>query len=107
MGFFTAIGSFIMTPLYYAISAIMLAFHSFFSLFLDPKGGTVYVANIQDTSLTVLDVRTCNATRSTGCASTRKINVGRAPLEVAIDREHDTVYVTNGDNTVTVANLEG
>ena len=74
---------------------------------IDPKGGTVYVANIQDTSLTVLDVRTCNATRSTGCASTRKINVGRAPLEVAIDREHDTVYVTNGDNTVTVANLEG
>ena len=52
-------------------------------------------------------MRTCNATRSTGCAATKKINVGRAPLDVAVDRAHDTVYVTNGENTVTVTNLEG
>ncbi len=32
MGFFSAIGGFIMTPLYYAISAIMLAWHKLFML---------------------------------------------------------------------------
>ena len=31
MGFFSDIGSFIMTPLYYAISAIMLGWHKVFS----------------------------------------------------------------------------
>lgn len=46
MDFFTTIGSFIMTPLYYAISAIMLAFHSFFSLFLDEKGGWAWALSI-------------------------------------------------------------
>ncbi len=46
MGFFSAIGSFIMTPLYYAISAIMLAFHRFFSLFLDDEGGWAWALSI-------------------------------------------------------------
>ena len=39
MGFFSAIGSFIMTPLYYAISAIMLAWHKLFTAIgMDPAG---------------------------------------------------------------------
>ena len=46
MDFFTAIGGFIMKPLYYAISAIMLAFHSFFSLFLDKDGGWAWALSI-------------------------------------------------------------
>ncbi len=53
MGFFTAIGSFIMTPLYYAISAIMLAFHSFFSLFLDEAGGLSWALSIVGLTLVI------------------------------------------------------
>ena len=53
MGFFSAIGSFIMTPLYYAISAIMLAFHSFFSLFLDPEGGWAWALSIVGLTLII------------------------------------------------------
>jgi len=46
VGFFSDIGGFIMTPLYYAISAIMLGFHKLFSLFLDPEGGTAWALSI-------------------------------------------------------------
>ena len=73
---------------------------------IDSQSGTVFVSNIEDTSLTVLDIRTCNATRSTGCAAEKKLNVGRAPLDVAVDHAHDTIYVTNGDNTVTVTPIK-
>lgn len=70
-----------------------------------PTSTRTYVAIIQDTSLTVLNMRACNAARSTGCATTKKSNVGRAPLDIAIDDDHATVYVTDGDNTVTVTAL--
>ena len=46
MGVFSAIGSFIMTPLYYVISAILIGFHKFFSLFLSPEGGTAWALSI-------------------------------------------------------------
>lgn len=46
MGFFTDIGGFIMTPLYYAISAILLGFHKFFTLFLDKESGTAWALSI-------------------------------------------------------------
>ncbi|WP_036555260.1 membrane protein insertase YidC [Nocardioides insulae] len=35
-----------MTPLYYAVSGIMLAWHNLFSLFLDPAGGWSWVLSI-------------------------------------------------------------
>ena len=46
MGFITDIGGFIMTPLYYAISAIMLGFHWVFAQFLDPAGGAAWALSI-------------------------------------------------------------
>ncbi|WP_340537712.1 membrane protein insertase YidC [Nocardioides sp. GXZ039] len=46
MGFLSDIGSIIMTPLYYAISGIMLAWHEVFSLFLDPQGGLSWALSI-------------------------------------------------------------
>lgn len=46
MGIFGDIGSFIMTPLYYAISGIMLAWHELFSLFLAPDGGLSWALSI-------------------------------------------------------------
>jgi YidC/Oxa1 family membrane protein insertase len=46
VGFFSDIGGFIMTPLYYAISGIMLGWHELFSLFLDPEGGLSWALSI-------------------------------------------------------------
>ncbi len=47
MGIFSAIGSFIMTPLYYVISAILIGFHKFFVLIgLPAEGGTAWALSI-------------------------------------------------------------
>jgi YidC/Oxa1 family membrane protein insertase len=46
LDFFGAIGSFIMTPLYYAISTVLIGFHKFFSLFLDPDSGAAWALSI-------------------------------------------------------------
>lgn len=46
MGFIGDIGSFIMTPLYYIISAILIGFHKLFSTFLDPAGGLAWALSI-------------------------------------------------------------
>ncbi len=49
-----SLGHFIMTPLYYAISAVMIAFHSFFSfLGLDPAGGLSWALSIVGLTLTI------------------------------------------------------
>ena len=47
MGIFSAIGSFIMTPLYYVISAILIGFHkAFTAIGLSPEGGTAWALSI-------------------------------------------------------------
>jgi YidC/Oxa1 family membrane protein insertase len=54
VGFFSAIGSFIMTPLYYAISAIMLAWHKLFTLIgLDADGGASWALSIIGLTLVI------------------------------------------------------
>ena len=54
MGFFSAIGSFIMTPLYYAISAIMLAWHKVLTLIgLDEAGGAAWALSIIGLTLVI------------------------------------------------------
>ncbi len=44
--FFSDIGSYIMTPLYYAISFVLDLFHQLFSTFLDPAGGAAWALSI-------------------------------------------------------------
>ncbi|MDT9592970.1 membrane protein insertase YidC [Nocardioides zeae] len=44
--FFGAIGGAIMTPLYYAVSAVMLAWHKVFSLFLPEDSGLTWILSI-------------------------------------------------------------
>ncbi|WP_299053073.1 membrane protein insertase YidC [uncultured Nocardioides sp.] len=44
--FFSAIGGFIMTPLYYVVSFIMVGFHTVLSTFLDPAGGASWLLSI-------------------------------------------------------------
>ena len=52
--FFGSIGSFIMTPLYYAISAIMLGWHKLFeTIGLDPEGGLSWALSIIGLTLVI------------------------------------------------------
>ncbi|WP_232677218.1 membrane protein insertase YidC [Nocardioides sp. R-C-SC26] len=53
MDFFSTIGGAIMTPLYYVISAIMIGFHKFFSLFLSPSGGWSWALSIVGLTLVI------------------------------------------------------
>jgi YidC/Oxa1 family membrane protein insertase len=55
LDFFGQIFSFIGTPLYYAISAVMVAFHTFFSsvLGLDPAGGAAWALSIIGLTLVI------------------------------------------------------
>ncbi len=54
MGIFSAIGSFIMTPLYYAISAILIGFHKLFTAIGMPgEGGTAWALSIVGLTLVI------------------------------------------------------
>jgi YidC/Oxa1 family membrane protein insertase len=55
VGFLGQIGHFIMTPLYYGISGVLVAWHWFFSevLRMDPDGGGTWVLSIIGLTLTV------------------------------------------------------
>ena len=53
MGIFGDIGSFIMAPLYYVISVVMVGFHSLFSTFLDPAGGAAWALSIIGLTLVI------------------------------------------------------
>jgi DNA-binding beta-propeller fold protein YncE len=69
----------------------------------DPASRTVVVANIEDTSISVINAATCNATVTTSCNRTQpKFPAGRAPFAVAIDPAAGTIYTPNGDNTLSL-----
>ncbi|GAB3792003.1 membrane protein insertase YidC [Nocardioides ungokensis] len=53
MGIFGQIGHFIMTPLYYAISAVLVAWHWVFSLVLPADGGLSWVLSIIGLTLVI------------------------------------------------------
>lgn len=75
-----------------------------FALAIDQATDTIYVANGNENSVSVIDGATCNAADTSGCGQTPPtVAVGNAPNGVAIDQRTDTVYVTNsGTNTVWV-----
>jgi DNA-binding beta-propeller fold protein YncE len=69
----------------------------------DPSNRTVAVTNIEDTSVSVINAATCNATVTTSCHRTQpRFPVGRAPNVVAIDPAVQTIYTANLDNTVSI-----
>jgi DNA-binding beta-propeller fold protein YncE len=73
------------------------------SVAFDPATDTVYVANIQDTSVTVINGASCNGSNTSGCGQApAKVAVGNYPSALAVDPAAGTVYITNGDNTVSV-----
>lgn len=53
MGFISDIGGFLITPLYYAISAILLGFHKLFTLFLSEDSGTAWALSIIGLTLVI------------------------------------------------------
>ena len=53
MGSLGTIGHFIMTPLYYAISGVLVLWHDMFSTFMDGDGGAAWVLSIIGLTLTV------------------------------------------------------
>lgn len=69
----------------------------------NPANRTVVVTNIEDTSVSVIDAATCNAAITSSCSLTQpRFPVGRAPAAVAVNPAVGTVYVSNGDGTVSI-----
>jgi YVTN family beta-propeller protein len=74
---------------------------------VNPATHTVYIANVTDNTVTVLDAATCNATVSSGCSTPhpRLLRTGKSPRWVTVDQTTNTVYVPNGDDgTASVLN---
>ena len=75
-------------------------------LAVDQATHTIYVANGDDNTVSVIDGSTCNGTDSSGCAQTPPtVAVGSGPEGVAVNEATKTIYVGNGhDDTVSVIN---
>ena len=73
---------------------------------LDEQNHTVYVDNLFDNTISMIDTATCNASTTSGCAGTPPtFSVGSFPSNPAIDLATNTIYVpNNGDGTVSVIN---
>jgi DNA-binding beta-propeller fold protein YncE len=75
-------------------------------ILVDQATGTVYVANANDNTVSMIDKPRCNAHVTSGCSQPPPtVNVGNAPDGLALDRATDTVYVVNAnDNTISTIN---
>ena len=62
--------------------------------------GTIYVANIGDNTISVINARTCNAVNVSGCGQVpASIPDPGGPIALAVNQVTDTIYVANiGDN---------
>jgi YVTN family beta-propeller protein len=73
---------------------------------VDQQTGTVYVANQDDNTISVINAAACDTLVSSGCGQIwPTVAVGAFPQSVAVDQATDTVYVANiNGNTVSVIN---
>ena len=80
-----------------------------FAIAIDDATHTVYVANQDDGTVSVIDAATCNGQNQSGCADAGPtIAAGPTPFGIAVDRRTDTVYVTDvGDDAGTVSVING
>jgi len=71
---------------------------------VDEQSHTVYVDNLFDNTISMIDTATCNAADHSGCGNTPPtVSVGSFPVNPAVDIATNTIYVpNNGDNTVSV-----
>jgi DNA-binding beta-propeller fold protein YncE len=73
---------------------------------IDAAANMVYAANVEDTSVSVINGNTCNGTHHAGCHHTpAKDAVGNYPGTIATDPAVGTAYISNADNTVSVIPL--
>jgi DNA-binding beta-propeller fold protein YncE len=73
---------------------------------VDPRTGTIYVTNDEDSSVSVIDGATCNGQHTSGCGQIpAKRAVGNYPNAIGVDPAAGTAYVANLDNTVSVIPL--
>lgn len=74
------------------------------TLTVDPATHTVYVTNVDDNTVSVINGATCNGRVTTGCGQTpATVPVGSAPIGVFADEANHTVYVGNfNDGTVSM-----
>ena len=70
----------------------------------DPRTDTIYVANSDDNTVSVIDGSTCKAGDTSGCGQTAAtIAVGSNPIAVGVDPNTDTIFVGDKfDGTVSV-----
>jgi DNA-binding beta-propeller fold protein YncE len=73
---------------------------------VDQASDTVYVANNNDGTVSVINGALCNATITLGCGSTPPtVTTGANPQFVAVDPSSGTAFVMNqGDNTLSAIN---
>jgi DNA-binding beta-propeller fold protein YncE len=71
---------------------------------IDGAAHTMYVTTVGDNSVAVVDVRSCSARVTSGCAQTpAKVPVGSQPTGIFTDERNHTVYVANfNDGTVSM-----
>jgi YVTN family beta-propeller protein len=70
---------------------------------VDPATHTLYVANTNDDTISLADVRHCNAQSAARCTAIAALTVGPNPLYVVVDSATHTVYVSLlGGNTIEV-----
>jgi DNA-binding beta-propeller fold protein YncE len=69
----------------------------------DSANQAIVVTNSEDTSVSVIDAATCSAIVISSCKQAQpKLAAGRAPQPVAVDPTVGTIYVVNGDSTVSI-----
>jgi len=73
---------------------------------VDPDTHTVYIANFDSGTVSVINDATCSAPVLTACGGAwPTVSVGNGPGDIAIDQTTDTVYVANqNDDTISVIN---
>ena len=65
---------------------------------IDAATRTLYVANVADGTVSVLDIRACNGQVTTGCGRTPPtLASGPGPIQNAVDPVTHTLYVDNSD----------
>ena len=75
---------------------------------VDPLTDVVYVANSNDSSVSVINGKHCNADDTTGCTNMRRVDVGSNPTDLTLDLANHTGYVpTFYDGDVSVFGMLG
>jgi DNA-binding beta-propeller fold protein YncE len=78
------------------------------ALAVDQASRTLYLANWQDNTVSMIDTARCNAANSSGCGRTPGLaDIGNGPDSIAVDTATDTVYATTeGADEVAVLNSD-